>query len=190
MCGISGAIYLSDIQAINFSDKLTRSLKCISHRGPDSNGKFFYENMMFGHVRLSILDLSEFGHQPMVSKSKRFVISYNGEIYNFKELATKYKLNNLKSTSDTEVVLELFEKYGVKIIPEFNGMFAFSILDRVEKKVFLVRDRKGIKPLYVHKDKSAFYFGSEIKAIKELHENNESKMDVGNLHEWLYYETH
>ena len=187
MCGISGAIYLSDIQAINFSDKLTRSLKCISHRGPDSNGKFFYENMMFGHVRLSILDLSEFGHQPMVSKSKRFVISYNGEIYNFKELATKYKLNNLKSTSDTEVVLELFEKYGVKIIPEFNGMFAFSILDRVEKKVFLVRDRMGIKPLYVHKDKSALYFGSEIKAIKELHENNESKMDVGNLHEWLYY---
>jgi len=187
MCGISGAIYLSDIQAINFSDKLTRSLKCISHRGPDSNGKFFYENMMFGHVRLSILDLSESGHQPMESKSKRFVISYNGEIYNFKELATKYKLNNLKSTSDTEVVLELFEKYGVKIIPEFNGMFAFSILDRVEKKVFLVRDRMGIKPLYVHKDKSAFFFGSEIKVIKELHENNVSKMDVGNLHEWLYY---
>jgi asparagine synthase (glutamine-hydrolysing) len=187
MCGISGAIYLPNIKSSDFEGNLTRSLSSISHRGPDSNGKFFYENMMFGHVRLSILDLSEFGHQPMVSKSKRFVISYNGEIYNFKELAKKYKLNNLKSTSDTEIVLELFEKYGVKIIPQFNGMFAFSILDRVEKKVFLVRDRMGIKPLYVHKDKSAFYFGSEIKAIKELHENNESKMDVGNLHEWLYY---
>ncbi len=187
MCGISGAVYQSDVKAKNFSDKLTRSLKCISHRGPDSNGKFFYENMMFGHVRLSILDLSEFGHQPMVSKSKRFIISYNGEIYNFNELAKKYKIHNLKSTSDTEVILELFEKYGVKIIPEFNGMFAFSILDRFEKKVFLVRDRIGIKPLYLQMTKSAFYFGSEIKAIDELNMNDESKMDIGNLHEWLYY---
>jgi asparagine synthase (glutamine-hydrolysing) len=187
MCGIAGAIYLPEVSALEYENRLENALNRIEHRGPDNTGSYFKENVMLGHVRLSILDLSDLGHQPMVSSSQRFVISYNGEIYNFKELAVKYKLDLLKSNSDTEVVLELFELFGPSIIAEFNGMFSFSIFDSKEKKMWLVRDRMGIKPLYIKTTQNGVYFGSEIKSIVELTHNEPLTLNVDKVHEWLYY---
>ncbi|PCI61309.1 MAG: asparagine synthase (glutamine-hydrolyzing) [Gammaproteobacteria bacterium] len=187
MCGITGAIYSPTVKAADFASELSASIESIHHRGPDSNGSLFFENTMLGHVRLSILDLSNAGHQPMESKSKRFVISYNGEVYNFKALAKKYNLTDLKSGSDTEVILELFEQYGPSIVSEFNGMFAFSIIDCLEKKMWLVRDRTGIKPLYINTINNCIFFASEIKAIKKLINNKTLTLNTSKVHEWLYY---
>src|SRR5690606_10368924 len=114
-------------------------------------------------TRLSILDLSSAGSQPMESPCGRFVISYNGEVYNFKELAAEYGLSNLRSGSDTEVVLRLFAKLGADSLAMLNGMFAFSLYDRQTRRMWLVRDRLGIKPLYYRLDANGLVFASEIK---------------------------
>jgi asparagine synthase (glutamine-hydrolysing) len=187
MCGVAGAIYQTSMEAIKYKDNMVKAIDSISHRGPDNAGVFIFENITLGHVRLSIQDLSSSGHQPMVSKSQRFVISYNGEIYNLKQLVCKYKITELKSTSDTEVILELFELYGPIIIPELNGMFAFSIFDTVTKKMWLARDRVGIKPLYIYAGIEGIFFSSEIKAIKELVPNRLNQLNTTKVHEWLYY---
>ncbi len=187
MCGVVGAILRPNVDSTKIIENFTTALTSISHRGPDSRGELAFDNLLLGHVRLSILDLSGLGHQPMVSESKRFVISYNGEVYNFRELANKYKLNNLRSSSDTEVLLELFERFGPRIVSEFNGMFSFAIFDTCEKKLWLVRDRTGIKPLYIDKSEEGIFFSSEIKAIKTLSKNSAVSLNKSKIHEWLYY---
>jgi asparagine synthase (glutamine-hydrolysing) len=176
MCGIAGFFSRKhDVaQAQAVVQLMTDSIK---NRGPDDSGSAVVSDLggVFGHLRLSILDLSPLGRQPMVSKSGRFTITYNGEVYNFadikKELVTRG--HSFKSSSDTEVMLAAFEEYGVvQAISHFNGMFAFAVWDKREKVVTLVRDRFGVKPLYYGLFDWGFAFASELKPFHHLPDQN------------------
>jgi asparagine synthase (glutamine-hydrolysing) len=158
----------------------------IKHRGPDAQGEYFDGNLWLGHVRLSILDLSSAANQPMATADGSLVITYNGEVYNFRELAAELSLNDLRTSSDTEVVLRAFERLGVDSLCKLNGMFAFAIYDKRSQKLWLVRDRLGIKPLYYRLDARGLIFGSEIKAILAIMDETPA-CDLSSLHEWLYY---
>ncbi len=148
MCGVIGiATRSADPNAVT-EDRFRGALARIGHRGPDGSGIYRDKNLWLGHARLSILDLSNAGSQPMESADHRFVIAYNGEIYNFRELAAERHMNDLRSSSDTEVVLRVFAQLGVASLPRFNGMYAFAVYDRRRRKLWLVRDRTGIKPMY------------------------------------------
>lgn len=170
MCGIVG--FFGNYKDFSKDDLIQMNNK-IHHRGPDDEGYFIDENLKIAlaHKRLSILDLSTAGHQPMSSKSKRFIIVYNGEIYNFNEIKEeleKEKTYNWDGHSDTEVVLEAIEFYGIeKALNKFNGMFALSIVDKKEKVLYLARDRYGKKPLYYTIQNNVLVFASELKALKQ-----------------------
>ena len=169
MCGITG-IFSKNSGQYFLVDEAKKMADSLAHRGPDEAG-IWYESdysCVLSHRRLSILDLSKNGSQPMISKSNRFVICYNGEIYNTDELLKNYPSTNLviKGHSDTEIILELFERHGLDtIIPQLIGMFAFALFDRKYKKIFLCRDRLGIKPLYWGVIKNELIFASELKAF-------------------------
>ena len=141
-------------------------MELIKHRGPDGEGLWTSEcgKAGLGHVRLSIIDLKT-GNQPMVCSHDRYVIAYNGEIYNFKQIKQELVGFDFKTESDTEVILNSFKRWGFDCINKFNGMFAFAIWDKSEKKLFLARDRFGIKPLYYFMENKVLYFASEIKAL-------------------------
>jgi asparagine synthase (glutamine-hydrolysing) len=157
MCGIVGCDYED-------KDFLKKALKEIKHRGPDQSGVYYDENVSLGHNRLSILDLSSNGKQPMSDKSEKVWIVFNGEIYNYSELKKLLPGIDFKSDSDTEVLIYLYKKYGIKMLEMIQGMFTFCIYD-IEKKIFFIaRDRVGIKPLYYH-NSNRFIFCSEIKGI-------------------------
>lgn len=164
MCGIVG--FIDKSKSIN---TLSDMLKIQSYRGPDDSGVYFHEKsgVHFGHNRLSIQDLSSHGHQPFVSDCENYVIVFNGEVYNFKII--KIELQNLGynfiSNSDTEVILYSYKQWGIDCIHKFIGMFAFAILDKVEDKLVLVRDRAGVKPLYYYIYEDQFMFSSEIKSF-------------------------
>jgi len=164
MCGICGIINFNK-EKIN-REKISSMVKMMKHRGPNDDGIYQYNNFALGSTRLSILDLSNDGHMPMFSNDKRFVIVYNGEIYNHielkNELSSFYKF---KSKSDTEVVLAAYQKWGKKSLEKFNGMFSFVIYDHYKKTFFAARDRYGIKPFYYYYDSSIFIFSSEIYPI-------------------------
>lgn len=164
MCGIVG--FIDKNKNI---DTLDDMLKIQSYRGPDDSGVYFDEKsgVHFGHNRLSIQDLSSHGHQPFVSDCGNYVIVFNGEVYNFKIIKTELqKLGyNFISNSDTEVILYSYKQWGIDCIHKFIGMFAFSILDKLNSKLFLVRDRAGVKPLYYYKVENEFIFSSEIKSF-------------------------
>lgn len=186
MCGIAGKLVRQDL-ALDLSDrKKAQAIDAIRHRGPDMRGEYTKGSVWLAHVRLSILDLSETASQPMATEDGRFVISYNGEVYNFRELASFLLLDSLRSHSDTEVVLQAFAKLGVEAFSQLNGMFAFAIYDKQTQKLWLVRDRMGIKPLYYRIDSQGLAFGSEIKAITALREESPS-CEISSLHEWLFY---
>ena len=165
MCGIVGLLYF------NGESVSPNVLKCmsdaISHRGPDGVGHWIDGNIGLGHRRLSIIDISQAGHQPILSSDKRYVLSYNGEIYNFREL--RKELENLgyvfHSRTDSEVVLNAMAEWGTDALLKFNGMYAFAFLDRKKRKLLLVRDRYGIKPLYYALQGNCLSFASEQKAI-------------------------
>lgn len=141
-------------------------LERIRHRGPDATGKWVSQNgrVGLGHVRLSIIDL-ESGAQPMHSDDARYTIIYNGEIYNYLELREDLGQAQFRTHSDTEVVLRSYQRWGVDCINRLRGMFSIAIWDAVEQKLFLARDRFGIKPLYWAKTSKGLYFGSEVKAM-------------------------
>lgn len=166
MCGIIGQVSKKKIDKNVFSELI----KMLSHRGPDDHGAFYFENIAFGQTRLSIIDLSNEGHQPMIDQNQNYVITYNGEIYNFKEIKENLigKGYKFHSNTDTEVLLNGFIEYKEKIVEKLNGMFAFAILEKSSGSVFLARDRSGIKPLYYHHNVNDFYFSSEIKPLKHL----------------------
>lgn len=169
MCGILGHI---SNQSINQTDFLANLLR-LNHRGPDDSGAYFDDNIALGQTRLSIVDLSEKGHQPMISECGNYVIVYNGEIYNFKEIrqdliSKKYKFNSL---TDTEVILNGFIEYKEKVVNKLNGMFAFSIYNKSTKELFLARDKSGIKPLYYYHGREQFVFSSELKVLKKYSPN-------------------
>ncbi|PWA07225.1 asparagine synthase (glutamine-hydrolyzing) [Flavobacterium psychrotolerans] len=166
MCGINGILHLQTQKKVD-ERILTRMRDSLEHRGPDDKGVFIENNLGLGHRRLSIIDVSSRGHQPFLSGDGRYVMVYNGEIYNFKEFYPELKSNgfDIRTNSDSEVLLKLFQLYGLKMLPRLNGMFAFAVWDRTEKKLTVVRDRMGVKPLYYSFHNTTFYFGSEQKAL-------------------------
>jgi asparagine synthase (glutamine-hydrolysing) len=174
MCGISG--YFNKNSFFTKED-LETMVAVQNHRGPDSNGSFFHNQVGLGHNRLSIIDLSERGAQPMHSFEERYVIVYNGEVYNYAEVAAELKFNfdpdfHFRSGTDTEVILQAFAGYGVDAVKHFNGMFAFAIYDKQEEELYVFRDRLGIKPLYYYWDGENFAFASEIKSLKKINKLN------------------
>jgi asparagine synthase (glutamine-hydrolysing) len=184
MCGIAGIINLFDKKVD--SSEIKTMLTKIKHRGPDDEGLFIKDNVGLGHVRLSIIDLSSAGHQPMFSNDERYLIIFNGEIYNYLEL--KAELENkyvFRSKTDTEVLLAAYITWGEDCLSKLNGDFSFVIYDTQEKSVFGARDRFGIKPFYYYQDANRLLFASEIKAIlpllKEVQPNDKS------IFEYLVY---
>jgi len=165
MCGIAGLINLdgSPVSPVILK-KMTDE---IAHRGPDGEGQWVEGNVGIGHRRLAIIDLSPAGHQPMISADHRYVLSYNGEIYNYRELRTDLEAEGVwfRSNTDSEVVLYALAKWGTDALLKFNGMFALALWDRKEQTLLLARDRYGIKPLYYATQGNTFAFGSEQKAI-------------------------
>lgn len=169
MCGIAGYISLTNSISPN---QLEQAAALMTHRGPDAEGFYFSNDNKIGlaHRRLSILDLSTTANQPMFSANGRYCIVFNGEVYNFNEL--KQQLHDkgaaLRTTSDTEVILELFAQRGPSCFSDMNGMFACAIYDIQENQVTLCRDHAGIKPLFYYADESNIVFASELKVIKKI----------------------
>ena len=161
MCGIAG--FLSTDRSFD-QETLNSFVQCLHHRGPDAKGTFLENNVGLAHTRLSIIDVSNSANQPFVSQSGRYVMVFNGEVYNYKELKNRYNIST-HSTSDTEIIVELFELLGTKCVEELRGMFSIVIYDKVEESLTILRDRLGIKPLYYYQDKDSFIFASELKAI-------------------------
>lgn len=164
MCGVAGIIERAG--RTPEERRLSAMLSCIAHRGPDDEGTYIHERVGLGHRRLSILDVSTRGHQPMANPSKDLWIVYNGEVYNFQELRAQLPQDPpYVSTSDTEVLLRAYQEWGVESLQRFNGMYAFAILDLRKQELILARDPFGIKPLYYAQDGDRFYFSSEIKSM-------------------------
>jgi len=187
MCGIVG---FCDFSKKSDFQTLGSMLQVIAHRGPDDEGFFFKEgataNLGLGHKRLSILDLSPLGHQPY--QYNKLTLIYNGEVYNFAEI--RNKLIDLgytfKSNSDTEVIIKAYEAWGISCVDQFIGMFAFALLDEEKQRLFLVRDRAGVKPLYYYWNHNILLFGSELKSF---HENPlfSKELDYDSLALYLQY---
>lgn len=168
MCGITGYLRLDNDKV---DEKIGNQMTDrIMHRGPDDAGVFCDGKIVLGHRRLSILDLSGAGHQPMCSEDGRYIIVFNGEVYNFLEIKTKLAScgYSFSSRTDTEVILKSFMEWREQSFSMFNGMFAFAIWDKKQKELFLVRDRFGIKPLYYSHSNHTLSFASEMKAILEV----------------------
>lgn len=181
MCGIAGFV------SKQFSkDDLVKMTSAIQHRGPDAKGHYFNseKNIGLGHRRLSIIDLSDAANQPMESHCSRYRMVYNGEVYNYKEIAKKLGALNWKTSSDTEVILESFVKWGTDFVYELNGMFAIAIYDLLEEKLFLFRDRMGIKPLYYYYNGKDVIFASELKAINQL--EIKKKINHSSIYSYLH----
>lgn len=160
MCGINGFNWQDE-------DAIKKMNTKIAHRGPDDEGVFLSPEISLGHRRLSIIDLSPAGHQPMRTADGRYAIIYNGELYNFKEIKTELKEFDFFSNSDTEAVLYAFAKWGSGCLEKFNGIFSFAVWDAQKKELFLARDQFGVKPLYYYFENGKFIFSSEAKAIFE-----------------------
>jgi len=184
MCGINILYTSKSIDRDGIIKKMNHS---ISHRGPDNSDFYSDDYISLGHTRLSIVDLSNNGNQPMFSSNERYIIVFNGEIYNFNEL--KSQLNyDFTTTTDTEVVLASYLKWGKECVNYFNGMFAFAIWDKFKKELFVTRDRLGIKPLYYYYDESTFIFSSEIRSILKTN-LVDKKICVQGLNEYLKFQT-
>ena len=187
MCGING-IY--GLERINDPKKIMiRMNQTIEHRGPDATGIHQLNNIILGHQRLKIIDLSDAANQPFTSSNGEYVLVFNGEIYNFKSI--RKELENeftFKTESDTEVVLAAFQKWGVNCFKKFNGMFALAIWDIRNEHLFLARDRMGIKPLYYSYTNNRFVFSSELRAIKSTGLISKN-LDRNSLVDYLQYQT-
>lgn len=162
MCGICGFTYRDETLIKSMNDS-------ISHRGPDDEGIYVSEGMSLGHRRLSIIDLSPLGHQPMSNEDKSLWIVFNGEIYNYEEIRQTLidKGHTFRSHSDTETILNAYQEWGRDCLGRLRGMFAFAIWDSKKKELFIARDRLGVKPLYYVEKGGSLFFASEIKAFKE-----------------------
>ena len=172
MCGIAGILESGHRhEAPFYKMALGRMLSAMQHRGPNDQGEesftFNGSSLHLGHRRLSIIDLSSLGHQPMANDQKNVWISTNGELYNYRELRDELKHKyTFRSSSDTEVMLRAYEAWGVNCLDRFRGMFAFAIWDANRRVLFMARDHLGIKPLYYHSNPDCFVFASEVRAIQ------------------------
>lgn len=180
MCGISGFTWED-------KDLLKRMNNAISYRGPDDNGVYTDKYISLAHNRLSIIDLSQDGHQPMSNKEGTLWIVHNGEIYNYKEIRAdlEKKGYDFKSNTDTEVIIYAYQEHGINCLNQFNGMFSFAIFDVEKRELFLARDRVGIKPLYYMYDGKNLIFASEIKAL--LQHKFQKQIDLQCLNSFLTY---
>ncbi|SEE43790.1 asparagine synthase (glutamine-hydrolyzing) [Pseudomonas anguilliseptica] len=187
MCGIAGLIYLDNNPVSPVV--LQRMTDAIAHRGPDGEGHWIEGNVGLGHRRLAIIDLSPAGHQPMASVSQRYVMVYNGEVYNYRELRVELEAlgYQFRSRTDSEVVLNALMAWGPKALERFNGMFGLALWDRQEQTLLLARDRYGIKPLYYSLQGQTLAFGSEQKAILAMPEFRRS-MDKEALLEYFTFQ--
>lgn len=187
MCGIAGIVNLNGMPAEHAV--LQRMTDAIAHRGPDGEGHYVDGPIGLGHRRLAIIDLSSAGHQPMATEDGRFVLTYNGEIYNFHELRTELEAQGhcFRSRTDSEVLLKAYMCWGKDCLPRLNGMFAFAIWDRKERTLFLARDRYGIKPLYLFRRNNVLLFGSEIKSFMP-HPEFSVRMNLPGLLEYMTFQ--
>jgi len=187
MCGVVG--YLNVDGAPAAVRVVERMARAVAHRGPDGSGTWVEGPLALGHRRLAIIDLSAAAAQPMLSADGRFVISYNGEVYNFRELRAELQARGhvFRSSSDTEVVIEAFSEWGYAAIERFNGMFALALWDCTAQRLFLARDRFGIKPMYVARVGNALLFGSEVKALL-AHGALKPEIDFEGLGEYLTFQ--
>ena len=187
MCGIVGFIDFEKKLSTKTLDNLIISLL---HRGPDDNGKYFQNfdnyNLGIGHTRLSIQDPTPNGKQPMLHKN--IIISYNGEVYNFKIIKKKLIDNgySFSTNTDTEVILKSYDFWGIKFIDKLNGIFAISIFDKDKKKIYLIRDRLGVKPIYWYFDGLTMIYGSELKIFKKINSINK-KISSAGLNSYFKY---
>lgn len=187
MCGINGIFGTDYIEGA--SERIADMNRALAHRGPDDNGLFADDTVALGHQRLAIIDLSKDAAQPMYSPDKRYVLVFNGEVYNFQTLKTQIGNGyDFKTNSDSEVVLAAYLKWGKQCVNHFNGMFAFAIWDQVEKTLFIARDRMGIKPLYYYRTEQALVFSSELRSLLAS-ELVPRKLDHMALQEYLRYQT-
>ncbi len=196
MCGICGILGLEDKEKA--TGCIARMNTAIAHRGPDDAGTLVENGIALGHRRLSIIDLSANGHQPMTSQDGRLTIVYNGELYNYRTLRLELQRANandknaapypFKTQTDTEVILAAYLRWGTDCLKYFNGMFAFAIWDKQKQELFIARDRLGIKPLYFWNDGKTFAFASELRAVlaSDLFQRN---IDVAALHDYVVYQT-
>ena len=187
MCGIVGILDRSG-ETVSYL-AIQQMANAIVHRGPDDKGEFIDGPIGLGHRRLSIIDLSAAGHQPIATADGRYVMVYNGEVYNFQELRAELQAEGWRfnSYTDSEVVLKAFAQWGVEALNRFNGMFAFAVWDKLEKRLYLARDRYGIKPLYYAWVGNRFLFGSEIKALMG-HPSFRSEIDLEGLLEYFTFQ--
>lgn len=167
MCGACG---IFNIKRQNASrESIKRMMLVMKHRGPNDEGIFIKDNIGLGHIRLSIIDLSSAGHQPMFDLSSRYCIVHNGEIYNYLELKQQLSSNYPFVTHTyTEVILYAYQQWRAECLHHFNGMFAFAIYDIKTRTLFIARDRFGIKLMYYYYDKNRFIFASEIRSILQV----------------------
>lgn len=193
MCGVAGLINKDQTYSIDITKSINNMVESLKHRGPDSSSIWINDNknIAIGHSRLSILDLSMRGSQPMFSSSKRFIISYNGEIYNHlnlrKELSNKTNIN-WKSNTDTETLLECIEYFGLdNTLGKISGMFAFCFFDQYENKIYLVRDKIGEKPIYYGYNENKFVFSSEITSLVSSN-ILKSEFDINSINMFLKYQ--
>jgi asparagine synthase (glutamine-hydrolysing) len=187
MCGVAGYVNLNGEPASPVV--LQAMTDIIAHRGPDGEGHWVEGAVAIGHRRLSIIDLSDAGHQPMLSADGRYVLSYNGEVYNFRELRLELEArgHQFRSRTDSEVVLNAWVEWGSDSLLRLNGMFAFAIWDREKRKLVLARDRFGIKPMYYARAGNAFLFGSEIKALL-AHPKLSASVDPAGMAEYFTFQ--
>ena len=183
MCGISGII---NFDQISIKESILKKMTdLLSYRGPDDEGIYIKDNVGLGHRRLSIIDLAG-GKQPFVSESENLVLTYNGEVYNYKEIRKELKGENFVTDSDTEVILKAYRKWGISCLEKFRGMFAFAIFDKRKRMIYLVRDRVGIKPIYYYRNKSELYFCSELNPLLKTIKGK-FKISQKSLYEYLRY---
>lgn len=187
MCGITGFFRTSNDGPEVTTRDLMRMNETLRHRGPDDEGWFIDGRVGLAHRRLSILDLSPRGHQPMTDREKRLWIVFNGEIYNFRELRKELGEFEFTSSSDTEVILCAYRKWGVGCLSRFTGMFAFALWDSDRQTLMLARDRLGKKPLYYYHHRGHFAFASELKALIE-YPRFEKELDFQSLYEYLVFQ--
>jgi len=187
MCGIAG-IFHTDGRPVPVS-VLKGMTDAIAHRGPDGEGFWAQSFVGFGHRRLAILDLSPMGHQPMQTEDGSHVLTFNGEIYNFQNLRLELEARGhaFRSRTDSEVLLHAYQEWGPACVERLNGMFAFALWDAREHRLFLARDRYGVKPLYVWHRGSTFLFASEVKALLR-HPDVSVKVDVAALNEYFSFQ--
>ena len=191
MCGVAGAIFFDESFKSAKVEEIVKNLcKGLHRRGPDNMGFWFSKNQKIGlgHNRLSIIDLNNRSNQPMVSADRNYIISYNGEIYNFKKIKKSLEEKNIifKTKSDTEVILKLYELKGKKMLHILEGMFAIAIWDKKKEVLFLARDPYGIKPLYIAKHKKGYLFSSQVKSIINTNEVSLNLDKIGVLSFFLF----